>query len=332
VKAAWYERTGPADEVLTAGAMPDPQPGLGEVRVRVHCSGVNPADVKRRAGWARLQMDFPRQIPHDDGAGVIESVGDGVDGGLVGRRVWLFDTRVNRSGGTAAELVCVPARNVEPLAPGLSFAEGASLSTPGRTAHRCLFSDGPIDGATVLVAGAAGAVGHQAVQQAKLAGARVVGTVGRPENVAVARSAGCDLVLDYKRDDVAKAVLDFTAGRGVDRIVEVDFAANVEIDARVCATNATVAVYATDTNHKPVVPAWRFLNASVNLRFVLLYNLPYAEHRLAADDLNRWTNAGQLDLHVGLRVPLADVAGAHKAIEQGRGAGNVVVDIVDKPV
>jgi NADPH2:quinone reductase len=114
--------------------------------------------------------------------------------------------------------------------------------------------------------------------------------------------------------------------------VEVDFAANVEIDARVCATNATVAVYATDTNHKPVVPAWRFLNASVNLRYVLLYNLPHAEHRLAADDLNRWTNAGQLDLHVGLRVPLADVAGAHKAIEQGRGAGNVVVDIVDKPV
>jgi NADPH:quinone reductase len=331
VRAAWYEATGPAADVLIVGDRPDPTPDSGEVRVRVHASGVNPADVKRRSGWAGLRMDFAWQIPHDDGAGIVESVGEGVDSVLVGRRVWLYDTRVGRAGGTAAQLVCVPWRNVEMLPDNLTFAEGASLSIPGRTAHRCLFSDGPIYGATVLVAGAAGAVGHQAVQQAKLAGATVIGTVGRPENHAVAREAGCDLVLDYGHDDIVEAVLDVTGGRGADRIVEVDFAANVDVDTRACAVNGTIAVYATDSGHKPVVPTWRLMNKSVNLRHVLLYNLPYAEHCLAADDLIRWTESGLLAVRIGRRHGLDDIAEAHKDVEQGTGGGNVVVDVTPDP-
>jgi len=329
VLASWYEKTGPAREVLLFGELPDPEPGPGEVRVRVQASGVNPADVKRRGGWGRLTMDFPWQVPHDDGAGIIDAVGEGVDRAKVGERVWLWDTRVGRQVGTACEVVCVPERNVEPLPAGVDFAVGAALSIPGRTAHRCLFSDGPIDGATVLVAGAAGAVGHSAVQQAKLAGAAaVIGTIGRPENRSVAEDAGCDLVLDYRSDDVADAILDFTNGRGVDRIVEVDLAANMEIDSRVCAMNATLAVYASDTNHAPRVPLWRLMNRSVNLRCVLLYNLPYAEHRMAADDLNRWVDAGLLTPRIGRRFRLDDTARAHEAVEQGSGGGNVIIDVV----
>ncbi|NKQ56963.1 NADPH:quinone reductase [Amycolatopsis sp. K13G38] len=327
MRAAWYERMGPAREVLIVGELPDPEPGPGEVRVRVHTSGPNPADAKRRSGWARLTMDFARQIPHDDGAGVIDAVGDGVDPARIGERVWLFDTRVGRPAGSAAEYVCLPARNTEPLPSTVDFAQGASLSAPGRTAHLCLFDRGSIAGSTVLVAGAAGAVGHAAVQEAKLGGATVIGTVGRHENREIAEAAGCDLVLDRRRDDVRQAVLDFTGGRGVDRIVEVDLAANMELDARVCAVNGTIAVYGTDSGHKPVVPVWLLMNKSVAVNFVLLYNLPYEEHRRAADDVNRWAAAGELKMRIGKRFALEDIALAHEAVEQGTGNGNVIVDI-----
>ncbi|WP_224391142.1 NADPH:quinone reductase [Pseudonocardia sp. ICBG1293] len=327
MRATWYDRTGPA-EVLIHGELDDPEPAPGEVRVRVHASGVNPADVKRRRGWAGLRMDFPRQVPHDDGAGVVDAVGPGVDPGRLGTRVWLHDTRVGRAVGTAAELVCVPGRHAEPLPDAVGFVEGASIGVPGRTAHRCLFRDGPIAGATVLVAGAAGAVGHAAVQQAVAAGATVIGTVGREENRGIAAAAGCALVLDRRRDDLVAAVLDATDGRGVDRIVEVDLAANMETDARCVAVNGAIAVYGTDSGHKPVVPVWRLMNASVSVHFELLYNLPHAAHRRAADDLNRWLVEGSFAPRIGRRFPADQVAAAHDAVESGQGDGNVVVDVV----
>ncbi|GAA5162269.1 NADPH:quinone reductase [Pseudonocardia eucalypti] len=328
MRATWYDHTGPAAEVLTYGELPDPEPGPGEVRVRIHTSGVNPADTKRRRGWAGLRMDFPRQVPHDDGAGVIDAVGPEVDPARIGTRVWLYDARVGRPIGTAAEYVCVPDRNAEPLPDRIGFVEGACISVPGRTAHRCLFRDGPLKGATVLVAGAAGAVGNAAVQQAVAAGATVIGTVGREENREIARASGCSLVLDYRHDDVVAAVLDATDGRGADRIVEVDLAANMEIDARCVAMNGTIAVYGTDSGHKPVVPVWRLMNASVTVHFELLYNLPYAAHRQAADDLNRWLTDGVVSMRVGRRFPAGEVAAAHETVETGQGGGNVVVEIV----
>jgi NADPH2:quinone reductase len=208
------------------------------------------------------------------------------------------------------------------------FATGASLSIPGRTAHRCLFSDGPIEGETVLVAGASGSVGQSAVQQARLGGATVIGTVGREENRRIALDAGCDHVLDYRSDRLADELLDLTDGRGFDRIVEVDAAANIDTDSRVIATNGTISVYATDSGHAPTVPMWRLMNKSVNLRNVLLYNLPQAEHRLAADDLNRWIASGDLTPRVGRRFSLRDTARGHEAVESGTGGGNVVIDVV----
>nr|WP_276328780.1 NADPH:quinone reductase [Mycobacterium europaeum] len=327
MRAVRYTRTGPAREVLEQVDLPVPEPGYREVRVRVHASGVNPADVKRRSGWGRITLDTPYLIPHDDGAGVVDAVGPGVAGVHKGDRVWVFDARLGRQTGTAAEYVCVPDIKVEPLPASVDFATGASLGIPGRTAHRCLFTDGPIDGATVLVAGAAGSVGHSAVQQARLSGARVIGTVGREENRKVALDAGCDHVIDYRSDRIADELLELTDGHGFDRIVEVDAAANIDTDSRVIATNGTIAVYATDSGHAPKLPLWRLMNKSVNLRNVLLYNLPHHEHRLAADDLNRWIAAGDLTPRIGRRFCLQNTAAAHEAVEAGTGAGNVVVDI-----
>jgi NADPH:quinone reductase len=329
VRAAWYDSVGAAAEVLRVGEVADPEPGPGQVRVHVHASGVNPADIKRRSGWRGMAMEFPRQIPHDDGAGVVDAVGPGVNSALVGQRVWLYDTRVGRPGGSAAEFVCVPSANIEPLPDGASFAEGACLGIPGRTAHRCLFRDGSIKGATILVAGAAGAVGHTAVQQAKRSGATVIGTVGREENRALAEAAGCDLVLDYKNDDVHAAVRDMTGGHGVDRIIEVDIAANIALDVRCIAVNGVISGYSTNTSPSPTVPVSSLLESSATLRVELVYHLPSEAHRQAADDLHRWLAAGEISMRIGKRFGLADIALAHEAVENGRGQGNVVIDVVD---
>jgi NADPH2:quinone reductase len=300
MQAVLYERTGPAAEVLQLVEIPVPVPGP-------------------------ITLDTPFLIPHDDGAGVVDEVGPGVTTSVEGDRVWVFDARLGRQTGTAAEYVCVPEFKIEPLPAHIDFATGASLSIPGRTAHRCLL---PIDGATVLVAGASGSVGHSAVQQARLGGATVIGTVGREENRHIALDAGCDHVLDYRSDRLAEDLMDLTDGRGFDRIVEVDAAANIDTDSRVIATNGTISVYATDSGHAPTVPLWRLMNKSVNLRNVLLYNLPHAEHRLAAEDLNRWIANGDLTPRIGRRFALQDTAKGHEAVETGTGGGNVVIDVL----
>jgi NADPH2:quinone reductase len=327
MRAALYRQTGPA-EVLNVEDLELPDPDPGEVRVRLHVSGVNPADAKRRGGWARITLDLPYLVPHDDGAGVVDAIGAVEDEHLIGRRVWVYDARVGRQHGTAAEWVTVPRYRVELLPDHVDFATGASLGAPARTAHRCLFSDGPIDGAAVLVAGAAGSVGHSAVQQARAAGAAlVIGTVGRPEHHDVAKAAGCGVVLDYRGNELVDTILDLTEGRGVDRIVEVDLAANMDLDCRVGGLNSTISVYGTDTNHKPEVPLWRLLNHSVNLRNILLYNLPYDEHRQAADDITRWVGDGALTPRIGARFSLDEIVSSHRAIENRASDGNVVIDL-----
>src|SRR5262245_31856337 len=222
MRAAWYERQGPASEVIQIGRMPRPAPGPGEVRVRVHASGLNPTDVKRRTGFGGMTMEYPRIVPHQDGAGVIEAVGVGVAPARVGERVWLYETQHGRAIGTAAEFAVVPQHQAQPLPASASFAAGAALGVPYMTAHRCLFADGPITGATVFVPGGAGAVGNAAIQLAKWGGAAmVIATVSRAEQETVARAAGADHVIDRKREDVAARVMALTANRGVDRIVEI---------------------------------------------------------------------------------------------------------------
>ncbi|HEX9209465.1 MAG TPA: NADPH:quinone reductase, partial [Bradyrhizobium sp.] len=248
MRAVWYEQTGPAVDVLTYGEMPTPVAGPGEVRIRLEASGVNPADVGRRGGSYRA-MDYPRVIPNSDGAGFVDQIGDGVTRFKIGDRVWLFNGQRNgRAFGTAAEYIALAEALVTPLPDNLSFADGATLGIPAMTAWCGLFSDGPIVGKTVLVTGGAGAVGHYAVQLAKWGGAQVIATVSSAMKGEQARRAGADLVVNYRDEDVVARAMAFTGGRGVDRVVDVDFGGNIATTLKLMAVNSTIAVYATNGN------------------------------------------------------------------------------------
>jgi NADPH:quinone reductase len=326
MRAAWYERTGPAAEVLHLGEMPDPVAGPGEVLVRVAASGINPADVKRRAGWGGMAMAHPRVIPHCDGAGTIEAVGTGVDEARIGQRVWLWNAQggygtAGRAFGTAAEFIALPSEQAVPLPEALSMEEGACLGVPAVTAHRCVMADGPVAGLTVLVQGGAGAVGHMAVQIARLGGARVLATVRGPEAAASVRAAGGEPV-DRTDGEVVARVRALTGGAGVDRIVEVDFAANMADDAALIRPNGWIAAYSSPSNPRPVLDHYAFQSKGANLRFEQGFNLPDAA-RAAAERFIA-AHAGALAVAIRAVLPLTDIAEAHELVERG-GGGNVVV-------
>jgi NADPH:quinone reductase len=326
MKAVWYERTGPAAEVLTFGDMPTPVAGPGEVRVRLEASGVNPADVGRRGGSYRA-LEFPRVIPNSDGAGIIDQLGDGVTRLSIGQRVWLFNGQRNgRAFGTAAETIALAAHLVTPLPDDVSFAQGATLGIPGMTAWCCLYGDGPIAGQTVLVSGGAGAVGHYAVQLAKWGGARVIATVSSAMKAEQARLAGADLVINYRTDDVVEQALAFTARRGVDRVVDVDFGGNVATTLKLMAMNSTIAVYATNGNRHPIVPMRELMEKCIALRSLVLFALPPPLLAAAQADISKWLAAGTRIHNIAGQFALSDTALAHLAVEKGDKLGTVIVD------
>ena len=322
MKAVWYEQNGPAD-VLQVGEMADPEPGPGEVKVRVISSGVNPSDWKRRQGLTR-RIDFPRVIPNQDGTGIIEQVGEGIQASRVSERVWLFEAQNNRPFGSAAEYTVQPAGHAVLLPDNTSFTEGACLGVPAMTAHRCVFADGPVNGKTVLVTGGAGAVGNYAIQLAKLAGANVISTVSSDQKAKIATEAGSDHTINYRTEDVAQRVSDITGG-GVDLIVEVDFAANFNVSREILAPNSTLAIYAAGTAAQPPVPLG-FKSSNVNVRFVLVYDMPEPAKDAAARDINDLLEAGKLTHLLGPRFPFESTADAHRAVEGGA-IGNVTIDI-----
>jgi len=313
MKAALYEATGPARDVLKVTGVGRPEPGPGEVRVRVEVSGINPTDVKSRGGATPRPIDG-FQIPGQDGAGVIDAVGAGVDPARVGERVWLFLAAAGRKWGTAAEWTVQPARHAVPLPAGTSMELGASLGVPAITAHRCVFADGPVSGKTVLVTGGAGAVGHFAIEFARRAGARVVTTVSGPEKAELARAAGADLVLNYREQDVAGQVRAFSGG--ADRIVEVALGANLGTDLALAGPETVVASYAA-APPDPVLPVRACMTASVTLRFVLLYAIPAPAVDAAVADITAALTAGDLSPLPAHRFALDDVAAAQEAVENG---------------
>ncbi|HSV47385.1 MAG TPA: NADPH:quinone reductase [Ramlibacter sp.] len=325
MKAVWYERFGKAADVLTFGDMPEPQAGPGEVRVKLYASGVNPADTVLRTGlW---QPAFSRVIPNSDGAGIIDQVGQGVTRFVVGERVWLYNGQRNgRAFGTAAESIAIDERLVTPLPPRLSFAEGTTLGIPAMTAWVCLFMDGPIKDKTVLVTGGAGAVGHYAIQLAKWGGARVIATVSSPRKAEMAREAGADAVIDYKRDDVAERTLAMTEARGVERIVEVEFGANLPTSLKVIATNGVIATYASTAQPNPVVPFDLIKGRNVTIHALRLPQMPQELCREAQHDITRWLEAGRRRHNIAARYALRDTAAAHQAVEAGNKLGTVIVD------
>jgi NADPH2:quinone reductase len=313
VKAALYRSTGKANDVLHVEEIERPEPGPGEVLVRVHASGINPTDYKARSGAVPRPIDG-FQIPHQDGAGVIEAVGPGADPGRVGERVWLWMAAAGRRWGTAAEYTVVPARHATPLPDGVSFEMGASLGVPAMTAHWCVFSDGPVDGQTVLVAGGAGAVGHFAIEWAKRAGARVVTTVSNPAKGELAAAAGADLVVNYRSGDTAAQIKAFTPA--VDRVIEVALGTNLELDLAVARPLTTIVTYAAEASN-PILPVRACMTANVNLRFVLVYGVSDTALDQAATDITAALAAGDLTSLPVHTFSLADAAAAHEAAENG---------------
>jgi NADPH:quinone reductase len=327
VKAVWYARMGPAREVLSFGEMPTPEAGPGEVRVRLQASGVNPADVGRRSGGYGRPIEFSQVIPNSDGAGVIDQVGDGVRRLKPGQRVWLFNGQRNgRADGTAAEYIALAEQLVTPLPDNLSFAQGATLGIPGMTAWCALFADGPVAGKTVLITGGAGAVGHYAVQLAKWGGARVIATVSSDTKAVQAQAAGADLVINYKSENVAAKALAFTAGRGVDRVVEVDFGGNLATTLKLMAMNSTIAIYATNGNRTPVAPVRELMEKCITVRALVLYALPWPLLAAAQADIGKWLAAGPRLHNIAAQYPLSETADAHLAVERGDKLGTVIVD------
>ncbi|RMF39939.1 MAG: NADPH:quinone reductase [Alphaproteobacteria bacterium] len=332
MRAAFYRRTGPAAEVLELGTLPDPEPGPGEVLVRLRASGINPADVKRRAGWRGAGMDHPLVIPHADGAGEIVGLGAGVDPARLGQRVWLWNAQggygaPGRAFGTAAELIALPAEQAVPLPAALGFAAGACLGIPAMTAHRTVFADGPVAGQTVLIAGAGGAVAHFAVQFARHGGARVIGTAGSPERAAHARAAGAEAVIDRHAEDVAAWVMDLTGGQGVDRVIEVDFAANQATDLAVLKPNGIIAAYSSTSDPAPMLDYYGLQTKGATLRTIQGFSLPETARRAGEAAIAELAAAGALRVAIGRRLPLERIAEAHDLVERGAVIGNVVLEI-----
>ena len=324
--AASYDRQGPAQDVLVVGPAPDPAPGPGQVRVRVHVSAVNPSDTKGRSGFTG-PMPFPRIIPHQDGAGVIDQVGDGVPASRVGERVWIYEAQRGRPGGTAATYTVIPAHQAVPLPDGVSFEVGACLGVPAMTAHRCLLADGPIEGCTVLVQGGAGAVGTAAILLAKWCGARVITTVSRPEQAERVRAAGADIVLNRRTDPVAERVRDH-APEGVERIVDVGLCDNIGTDLECLAVNGVIAGYAADRADAALsFPFLRAMRQGATIRLVFVYAMPAAAHEHAARDINAALTAGAYHPHIGARYPLAEIAAAHDAQDSGSVIGKVLITV-----
>jgi NADPH2:quinone reductase len=325
MRAAYYERNGSARDVLRLAEVETPQPGRGEVRVRLLASGVNPSDVKSRAGLTR-KIAFPRVIPHSDGAGEIELVGEGVSPARVGERVWVWNGQWRRAFGTAAESIVLPSEQAVPLPANTTVEAAACLGIPAYTGYQAVVLTGAKEGSTVLVAAGAGAVGHYAIQFAKKRGATVVTTVSSPAKAEIARQAGADHVIDYKREDVGERVMAVTGKRGVDAVIEVDLAANARLLPTVLAPNGMVAIYGSGAPEASI-PFQFLLQNNISLKFFLVYLMPPEERARATDDINRMLERGELIHNVAQTFDLDDIVAAHETVEAGKAMGNIVVRI-----
>ena len=325
MRAIWYERNGDASDVMTWGEMPTPSPGPGEVLVRLATSGVNPSDWKTRRGLSR-PMAFPRIIPHSDGAGVVEAVGEGVDRARIGERVWVWNGQWKRAHGTAAEYVALPAAQAVPLPENTGFDAGACLGIPALTALHAVLTDGGVTGQRVLVMGGAGSVGHYAVQFARLLGAaQVIATVSSEAKAAHALAAGADATVNYRSEDVAARIAALTGGHGVDRVVEVDVTGNAKLYPQILTSFGLAAIYGANGAGAEIAFGPSILKG-VGLRFFIVYELTDAQRATAIGTLQGWLRAGLLRHAIAARMPLKDCAAAHDAVEQGKLMGNLVLD------
>jgi NADPH2:quinone reductase len=325
MRAVWYDRQGAANEVLIEGELPTPEPGTGEVRVRLEASGVNPSDTYRRRG--AVPAEYPRVIPNSDGAGVVDKVGPMVPGHWVGKRVWLYNGQRNgRWMGTAAEYIALSVDLVTELPAHVSFAEGATLGVPGMTAHGCVFAAAPLQGKIVLVTGGAGAVGHYAVQLAAWAGASVIATVSSEAKAARALAGGAAHVINYRTEDVASRVRDITGGELADHVVEVDLGGNLAATLASVRDGGSIAYYASNGALEPQVPLRILMAKNLTVRGFVLPTSRHADRKRAQTDMARFIASPGRILSVDGTFPLYETAAAHLSVEQGGKVGTVVVE------
>ncbi len=327
MRAAWFDDFGPASEVLEIGTQPDPKPGGGEVLVRLHSSAINPSDVKKRAGQFADLLDDGIVIPNSDGAGVIEAVGVGVDNSRIGQRVWVYQAQYQRRFGTAAEYIAIDSQRAPRLRDDVDFTIGACLGIPAMTAHRCVFADGDVKDATVLITGGAGRVGGYAIQWASSAGARVIASASNSEDADFCREVGADEIVNHRDPDVATQIIRANGGALVDRVIDVDFGANVKTTVAVLETGGKIATYASASDPTPAVPFYDLMYKDITIRTVIVYGMPESAKDHAVADIDRALRKGRLVHRVGETLPLDDIAKGNEIIEAGDVRGSVVLEI-----
>ncbi len=325
MRAAWFESFGSARDVLRVGERETPTPGDGEVLVRLATSGVNPSDVKKRAGSFPDLLDGGYVIPNSDGAGVIEAVGEGVAASRIGERAWVYQAQFARRFGTAAEYVAIDSSRAPRLPDAAGFDVGACLGIPVMTAHRCVFADGDVAGQTVLVTGGAGRVGHYAVQWASQAGATVITTASNDEDKAVCEAAGAAHVVNHRGDDVIGAIMAASNGQPVDRVVDVEFGGNLPVTTEVLRVGGTIATYASTAVPEPTLPFFRMMYKDATIRMVIVYAMPEDAKRHAIADIETALSADKLQHRIAHAMPLERIAESNELVEQGSIRGAVIL-------
>ncbi len=327
MRAAWFEIFGSAKDVLQLGEIDTPVAGPGEVLVRVHTSGVNPSDVKKRAGSSPNLLDGGPVIPNSDGAGIIEAVGDGVDASRVGERVWLYQAQFARRLGTAAEYVAIDSSRAPKLPDNVSFEVGACLGIPAMTSHRAVFADGDVDGQTILVTGGAGRVGYYAIQWASQAGATVIATASNDADRTACLDAGAHHVVNHRGDNVVAEIFAASGGESVDRVVDVEFGVNLPISVEVLKVSGVIATYSSTQDPEPKLPFLKMMYKDVTVRMIIVYAMPEAAKKQAIEDIDEALSNDALQHRIAETIPLAEIARSNELIEQGSIRGAVVLTI-----
>ncbi len=327
MKAAWFSEFGPARDVLQVGVFETPEPAHGEVLIRMRTSGVNPSDTKKRLGsFPDLLNDGP-VIPNSDGAGIIEAVGTGVPHSRIGERVWVYQAQYARLHGTAAQYVAIDSHRAVPLPGNTTFAEGACLGIPAMTAHRSVFSDGPVNGQIVLITGGAGRVGHYAIQWAKEGGATVIATASNDVANRHCMEAGADLVVDHTKDEMVESVLTFTDGVKVDRVIDVEFGANLPMMLQLIRTGGVIASYSSTVVTEPKLPFRDMMFMDLTVRLIIVYAMPEEAKSKAISDITRALKENILQHRIANTYQLDDIAEANQQVEDGGFYGCVVVEV-----
>ena len=327
MKACWFEAFGAAQEVLQQGDWPTPEPDPGEVIVQLHTTGVNPSDVKKRAGAFPDLLEAGPVIPHSDGAGVVTAVGEGVPLSRVGERVFVYQAQYGRQLGTAAKYVALCSARAPALPDNASFEVGACVGIPIMTAHRCVFADGPVADRLILVTGGAGRVGYYAIQWAHRAGARVIATASNEQDATACREAGAEAVVNHREPGWGQAVLDLTGGQKIDRVIEVEFGANLPELLKCVRIGATIATYSSTVVPEPALPFRTMMFMDLSVRMVIVYAMPEEAKAKAVADTQAALTEDDLQHRIAETLPFGQMAKAHEIIEEGSVRGCVVVTI-----